>query len=82
MIDFSKGIDPKYMEKWRKLHEGTELEEFVRCTQCHVADGIIDFEKLGFDEARVNQLEKLEIGGMFSNYETFYFPELYREKFK
>jgi hypothetical protein len=36
---------------------------------------------LGFESARVNQLEKLEVSGMFTHYETFYFPDLFREKF-
>jgi hypothetical protein len=42
----------------------------------------MDFEQLGFEPARVNQLEKLEVSGMFTNYEVFYFPDLFREKFK
>jgi hypothetical protein len=70
------------MEKWRKFHKGTELEEFVTCTSCHSPDGIMDFKQLGFESARVNQLEKLEVSGMFTNYEVFYFPDLFREKFK
>ena len=44
-------------------------------------DGIIDFKELGFEPARINQLEKLEVGGMFSDYETFYFPDLFEKKF-
>jgi cytochrome b subunit of formate dehydrogenase len=80
-INLQPGIDYLYMEKWRKFHKGTELEEFVTCTSCHSPDGIMDFRALGFEPARVNQLEKLEVGGMFTNYETFYFPDLFREKF-
>jgi hypothetical protein len=81
-VDFKVGVDHEYMQQWHKMHKGTELEEFVRCTQCHSPDGIIDFEELGFEPARVNQLEKLEVSGMFSNYETFYFPDLFEKKFK
>jgi hypothetical protein len=81
-INLQLGIDYRYMEKWRKFHKGTELEEFVTCTSCHSPDGIMDFKQLGFEPARVNQLEKLEVSGMFTNYEVFYFPDLFREKFK
>ncbi len=80
-VDIKVGIDHEYMQQWHKLHKTTEMEAFVRCTQCHAPDGIIDFRELGFDDTRVNQLEKLEVSGMFSNYETFYFPEFFNEKF-
>ena len=80
-INLQPGIDYLYMQKWRQFHKGTELEEFVTCTSCHSPDGIMDFKELGFEPARINQLEKLEVSGMFTNYETFYFPDLFREKF-
>ena len=65
-----------------RLHRGTELEEFVRCSQCHSENGIMDFARLGFQPARINQLQKMEIGGMLTNYDTFYFPEFFERKFK
>ena len=80
-IDIKPGVDPKYMEKWKALHAGTELEHFVKCTSCHSPSGIMNFRDLGFDAARINQLEKLEVSGMFTNYETFYFPDIFKEKF-
>jgi len=80
-INLQPGIDYLYMQKWRQFHKGTELEEFVTCTSCHSPEGMMDFKELGFEPARINQLEKLEVSGMFTNYETFYFPDLFREKF-
>jgi len=53
----------------------------VRCSSCHSPGGILDFAGLGFEPARVNQLEKLEVSGMFTNYEIFYFPDLFKDKF-
>jgi len=64
------------------LHAGTELKEFVRCSQCHSTQGIMDFAALGFEPARVQQLRKMEVGGMLTNYDTFYFPDLFQEKFR
>ena len=81
-ITLEPGLDPRYMDKLREIHVGTELEKFVKCSSCHSPDGIINFKELGFEPARVNQLERLEIGGMFSDYETFYFPDLFESKFK
>ncbi|MCX8045057.1 MAG: hypothetical protein N3B18_13135 [Desulfobacterota bacterium] len=66
----------------QEAHQGTELKEFVRCSQCHSYKGIMDFYGLGFDQTRAHQLEKLEVSGMLTNYEVFYFPELFEKKFK
>lgn len=66
----------------QEAHRGTELKEFVRCSQCHSRTGIMDFRSLGFDQIRAEQLEKLEVSGMLTNYEVFYFPELFEKKFR
>ncbi len=42
---------------------GSEIKEFVLCRQCHSSTGIIPFAKLGFDQTRTNQLQRMEIGG-------------------
>ena len=65
-----------------RLHEGTELKEFIRCSLCHSKNGIMNFKELGFEPARINQLQKMEMGGMLTNYDTFYFPDIFKEKFK
>jgi cytochrome b subunit of formate dehydrogenase len=80
-LDLKPTVDYSHIEDWEKYHEGTELEAFVRCSSCHSPGGILDFAGLGFEPARVNQLEKLEVSGMFTNYEIFYFPDLFKDKF-
>lgn len=65
-----------------ELHRGTELKEFVKCASCHSEKGLLPFKALGFDAARTNQLQKMEIGGMITNYDVFYFPDLFEKKFK
>lgn len=77
----------RYPEEQKKeiedrLHSGTELKEFIKCSSCHAINGIMDFEELGFEPARINQLVKMEIGGMLTNYDTFYFPQIFEEKFQ
>lgn len=64
-----------------RLHAGTELRAFIKCSQCHSKTGIMDFRALGFEPARANQLEKMEIGGMLTNYDIFYFPDLFESEF-
>ena len=64
------------------LHQGTELKEFIRCSRCHSAGGILNFRELGFEPERIQQLQKMEIGGMLTNYDAFYFPKLFEEQFK
>jgi len=65
-----------------QAHQGTETKQFVRCSQCHSHEGIMDFRALGFDQTRTSQLEKLEVSGMLTNYEVFYFPDLFEKKFR
>jgi hypothetical protein len=42
----------------------------------------MNFKELGFEPARINQLVKMEVGGMLTNYDVFYFPQVFEEKFK
>jgi len=65
-----------------RLHQGTELKEFVICADCHSKNGLMDFKQLGFHPSRINQLEKMEISGMLTNYDTFYFPDFFKEKLR
>ena len=62
------------------MHKDTEIKEFVLCRQCHSTTGIMPFAQLGFDPTRTNQLQRMEIGGMLTNYDTFYFPDLFKQK--
>ena len=76
-----------YSEEKRKeivdrLHQGTELKEFVICSDCHSKNGLMDFKQLGFHPSRINQLEKMEISGMLTNYDIFYFPDFFKEKLR
>jgi cytochrome b subunit of formate dehydrogenase len=64
------------------LHQGTELKEFIRCSRCHSKNGIINFSDLGFDPARTEQLQDMQITGILTDYDTFYFPEFFEEKFR
>jgi hypothetical protein len=65
-----------------RLHQGTELKEFIRCSRCHSAGGLLNFRELGFEPERIQQLQKMEIGGILTSYDTFYFPKLFEEQFK
>jgi RNase P subunit RPR2 len=76
-----------YSEEQKKeivdnLHQETELKEFILCSRCHSENGIMNFKELGFEPARINQLQKMEIVGMLTNYDIFYFPDMFKEKFK
>ena len=44
------------------------------CNECHRKDGILNFEELGFSERRREELENLEIVGLFEKYEVFHLP--------
>ena len=63
-----------------EMHRSTEIKQFILCSQCHSLSGIMPFQKLGFDQARTNQLQRMEISGMLTNYDVFYFPDLFKKK--
>jgi hypothetical protein len=48
----------------------------VACEGCHSSDSILDFQQLGFDEKKTNHLVLLNIKGLVTKYQTFYFPQM------
>ena len=61
-----------------KFHENIKPKGH-ECLKCHTEDSILDFDKLGFSEARTANLKKLGVVGMLEKYERFYLPELFPE---
>jgi hypothetical protein len=60
------------------FHRDIERKEIsVACNECHSAEGILDFNKLGFDEKKTKHLIYLNIKGLVTKYEVFYFPRLF-----
>jgi hypothetical protein len=49
------------------------------CNTCHSKDSILDYEKLGFADNRILDLQQLNIKGMMTKYEEFYLPNLFKE---
>jgi len=65
-------------EKLRYFHRNVEKKEIsVACNECHAANGILDFEKLGFDEKKTKDLVYINIKGLVTKYKVFYFPQLF-----
>ena len=49
------------------------------CNTCHSKQSILEFERLGFSESRIADLEQLNVKGMLTKYENFYLPDLFIE---
>jgi hypothetical protein len=49
------------------------------CNTCHSKQSILEFERLGFSENRIADLEQLNVKGMLTKYENFYLPDLFIE---
>ena len=45
------------------------------CQECHRKEGILNFRELGFSDRRIEELENLEIVGLFEKYEVFHLPK-------
>ncbi|HIJ78941.1 MAG: hypothetical protein OEY01_07710 [Desulfobulbaceae bacterium] len=52
-------------------------EASVACNGCHATNGIMDFNKLGFDEKKADHLANINLKGLVDKYKTFYFPNLF-----
>jgi hypothetical protein len=58
-----------------KFHEDIKPKGH-ECNACHSENSILDFKKLGFNEHRIEHLEKLIVVEMIEKYESWYLPEL------
>ena len=45
------------------------------CRECHRKDGVLSLKDLGFSDRRMQELENLEIVGLFEKYEVFHLPK-------
>jgi len=78
----AKGKLPPQVEKEKLafFHRDTERKEIsIACNECHSADSILDFNKLGFDEKKTNDLMYINIKGLVTKYKVFYFPKLFEK---
>lgn len=61
------------------FHRQTAKKEIsVACDECHSSKSILNFDQLGFDEKETHHLILLNIKGLVTKYETFYFPQMLR----
>lgn len=74
--DIPRG-SPQWEEHMDFFHRDVNRKEIsVACNECHAANGILDLESLGFDRTEIDNLIQLNIKGLVTKYETFYFPHL------
>ena len=77
----NKNLQPEVAkEKLTFFHRDVQRKEIsVACNECHSADSILDFEKLGFDEIKSKHLIYINIKGLVTKYKVFYFPTLFEK---
>ena len=49
------------------------------CRACHAADGMLNFQQLGFSHKRIVDIEELNIKGLLTKYDEFYLPDLLQQ---
>ena len=74
-----KSLNPEKKEKELEyFHKDIIKKEIsTACQECHSPNGILDFQKLGFDEARAKDLQYLNIKNLVTKYDVFYLPNLF-----
>lgn len=67
-------------EKKKELnyfHKDILKKEFsVACNECHSSRGVLDFDKLGYDDKIARYLKELDVKRLETEYEIFYFPHM------
>lgn len=78
-LDKEKVLSPKEKEEQLNyFHRDIAKKEIsVACDECHSSNGIMDFEQLGFSKNKSKDLQYLNIKGLVTKYDTFYFPNLF-----
>lgn len=68
--------DEKTLEMTRYHRDVVKMKQTTACEKCHSANGLIDFQAIGFSNERSNTLINLDIGNIIKKYDVFYMPEL------
>ena len=67
----------KKEERLAFFHREVQRREIsVACDECHSRSGMLDLSSLGFSQSEIDNLTQLNIKGLVTKYETFYFPHL------
>jgi hypothetical protein len=65
-------------EQMKYFHRDIARKEIsVACDDCHSKDGMLDFEKLGFNAKRAKDLQYMNIKSLVTKYDEFYLPNLF-----
>lgn len=67
-------LSPGQREQAKKKFHGKIESKGWECRACHKRQGVLDLRVLGFSERRIQEVENLEIVGMFDRYEVFHLP--------
>jgi hypothetical protein len=60
------------------FHKDIDKKEVsVACEGCHSSNSILDFQALGFDEGKAENLKTIDIKGLITKYKTFYMPKIF-----
>jgi hypothetical protein len=68
-------LTPGDREVAKKRFHGEIDSKGWACHECHRREGVLTLRELGFSERRVEELENLEIVGLFEKYEVFHLPK-------
>jgi hypothetical protein len=67
-------LNPGQREVAKKKFHGEIDGKGWACRDCHKEKGILNFHDLGFSEKRIEEIQNLEIVGLFEKYEVFHLP--------
>jgi hypothetical protein len=68
-------LNPGQREVAKKKFHGEIDGKGWACRDCHREKGILSLQDLGFSDKRIQEIEHLEIVGLFDKYEIFHLPQ-------
>lgn len=66
--------DVKALEIEHYHQDVLKKKKTIVCQECHSANGLIDFEAIGFSKRRSDELKNLNIANIISKYKVFHIP--------
>jgi hypothetical protein len=72
-------LSPEQREGIKNIFHEKIKPQGYGCKTCHAEKSLLNFERLGFSANRIENLKKLSVIGLLSNYDEFYLPEFFSE---
>jgi hypothetical protein len=76
-LELNNTYNEAQLDEVKKVHERNLSKDPVGCLECHMKNGYMDYERLGFSGDRAHKLSSSEMPRVMLKEDTFIFPNLF-----